>query len=89
MTPVIEVSYTKLTNLFKSLRKQNSTSNPSSFVCIGPKYCLGQLNLGGMIAHIILHRNYQVIASGGLFNSENGLRPFVSHCDNQKFTPFG
>ena len=27
-TPVVRVSYTKLTNLFKSVRKQNSTSNP-------------------------------------------------------------
>ena len=28
MTPVIRLSYTKLTNLFKSVRRQNSISNP-------------------------------------------------------------
>ena len=28
MNPVIGVSYTKLTNLYKSVRKQNSTLNP-------------------------------------------------------------
>ena len=28
VTPVIRVSYTKLTNPFKSVRRQNSTSNP-------------------------------------------------------------
>ena len=67
VTPVIRVSYTKLTNLFKSVRKQNSTSNPFRLCMLG----LDQLNLGGIIAHIILLRRmwkffYQVIASVGL-----------------------
>ena len=34
-TPVIRASYTKLMNLFKSVRKQNTTSNPFQLVCIG------------------------------------------------------
>ena len=41
------------------------------YACIGPKYWLGQLNLGGIIAHIILFRMtwqfvYEVIALVGL-----------------------
>ena len=59
MTPVIRVSYAKLMNPFKSVRRQNSTSNPFGFVCIGPKYWLGQLNFGGIIAHIILLQRTQ------------------------------
>ena len=93
MTPVIRVSYAKLMNPFKSVRRQNSTSNPFGFVCIGPKYWLGQLNFGGIIAHIILLRRtkifYQVIASVGLcVNSENSLKPFLSHCGNPKLIPY-
>ena len=56
MTPAIRVSYAKLINPFKSVWRQNSTSNPFGFVCIGPKYWLGQFNFGGIIAHIILLR---------------------------------
>ena len=60
------------------------------FVSIGPKYWLGQLNLGGIIAHILLRMRtwqffYQVIVSGDL---EKSLRPFPRHCDNPRFTPF-
>ena len=71
MNPVIGVSYTKLRNLFKSVRKRIPPQILFSFVCIGPKYWLGQLNLCGIIAYIILHRRtrqfvYQVIASAGL-----------------------
>ena len=41
--------YTKLTNLFKSVRKQNSPQILFGFVYSGPKSWLGQLNSGGII----------------------------------------
>ena len=63
------------------------------FVCIGPNYWLGQLNLRRIIAHVILHRRmwHFLIShcfSWTVFNSENGLKPFPNHCDISKFTPF-
>ena len=55
--PVMRVSYPGLTYLFKSVREQNSTSNPFRLcICIGPNYWLGQSNLRGIIAHVILLR---------------------------------
>ena len=51
MNPVIGVSYTKLTNLVKSVME---TEFHLKFFSAGPNYWLGQLNLGGIIAHIIL-----------------------------------
>ena len=48
--------YAKLTNLFKTVRKLNFTSILFGFVCVGSKSWLGQLNLGGIIAYIILLR---------------------------------
>ena len=73
MNPVIGASYPKLMNLFKVVRKQNSTSIPFQLCVHQPgKYWLGQLNIGGIIFHIILfwrarQFSHQVIASVELF----------------------
>ena len=69
--PVIRVSYTKLMNHFKSVRRQNSTSNPFGLCVHWFQVMVGRLNFCGIIAHIILLRLtwkifYQVIASVGL-----------------------
>ena len=81
-TLVIGVSYTKLMNLFKSVRKQNSTSNPF-------RLCM-HWSQGGIIAHIVLLRRTWKFHcfSWTVFDSENGLNPFLSHCDDPKFTTF-
>ena len=68
MNPVIGVSYTKLTNLVKSLMETEfylkffsagpkcvmGTEFHLKFFSAGPNYWLGQLNLGGIIARIII-----------------------------------
>ena len=94
VNPVIGVSYTKLMNLFKSVRKQNSTSNPfqlcvhQSQVLVGTikyrwKHFLRYFALEGATIFSLSH-----CFSWTVFNSENGLKPFVSHCHNPKFTLF-
>ena len=50
---LMSFKYTKLRNLFESVRKQNFTSILFGFVCVGKSW-LGQLDLGGIIAYIIL-----------------------------------
>ena len=45
VTPVTRVSYTKLTNLFKSVRKQNSTSNPFWLCMLWSQVLIGSIVL--------------------------------------------
>ena len=93
-TPVIWFSYPKLTNLFKSERQQNSISNPF-------RLCVHQSQvLGGTIEYRWNHFSHCFALEGvtifspshccnwTVFNSEDGCKPFVSLCDNPKFTPF-
>ena len=94
MNPVIGVSYTKLTNLYKSVRKQNSTSNPFR-LCVHQSQVLVETveYRWNNFTHYFTLEGVTIFSpshcfSWTVFNSENGLQPFVSHCDNPKFTPF-
>ena len=96
--PVIGVSYPELTNLFKSEREPweqvlQCIQNLFSFVCIGPNYWLGQLNLVESLLMLLYLEECDIFLpshcfSWTVFNSENGLKPFPNHCDNPEFTPF-
>ena len=88
------VSYRKLLNLFKSVRKQNSTSNPFWLWIHWSQVLVGTIEFRwNHCSHYFAQEDLTIFFSKlllqtGLFNSENSLRPFQSHCDNPKFTPF-
>ena len=94
MNPVIGVSYPKVTNLFKSVRKQNSTSNPFRLCAHQSQVLVRTIDYRWKhLSHYFVLEGVKIFLpshcfSWTVFNSENGLKPFVSHCHNPKFTPF-
>ena len=93
-TPVIEVSYTKLTNLFRRVREQDSTSNPFG-LCMHQSWVLvGTIEFRwNCIYHYFPQENVTIFLpshylSWSVFNSEYDLKPFACHCDNPKFALF-
>ena len=93
-TPVIWFSYPKLTNLFKSVRQQNSISNPFRLCVHQSQVLVGTIECRwNHFSHCFALEGVTIFSPSHCFswtvcNSENGLKPFVSHCDNPKFTPF-
>ena len=93
-TPVIGVSYTKLINLFKRARKQNFTLNPFWLCVHWSQVLVGTIEFRwNHYSHYFALENMTIFLPTHcfrwtVFNSENGLRPFPSHCDDPKFTPF-
>ena len=92
MIPVIRVSY----ETDESVQKCKKTEfHLKSFrLCVHwSQVMVGQLNFGGIIAHIILFRlTWKIFLRSHCFNwivlnSENGFKPFLSHRDNPKCTP--
>ena len=94
MNPVIGVSYTKLTNLYKSVRKQNSILNPFRLSVHQSQVWVETIEYRwNNFSHYFALEGVTIFSpshcfSWTVFNSENGLQPFVSHCDNPKCTPF-
>lgn len=81
-------------NLFKSVRKQNSTSNPFWLCMHWFQVLVGTIEFRwNYCSHYFAQEDMKIFLpshcfSWTVFDSENGLNPFLSNCDDPKFTTF-
>ena len=77
--------YTKLTNLFKSVRKQNFTSNPFRICMRWSQVLVGTTKFRwNHCLHYFASEDVTIVFFAPVFicNSENGQKPFPSHFDS-------